>query len=114
MHLSNTKPLRAKARQRRGIWRNKSARGWDFWSFAESWGSKHLTSTAKRLGPANVILDDWEWLEASTAILKNTVPPCYNEPRYNEDPVITNNIWKPARITVQYVETNPAITKSPL
>ena len=31
------------------------------------------------------------------------------EPRYNEDPVITNNIWKPGRITVKYVETNPAI-----
>ena len=31
-------------------------------------------------------------------------------PRYNEDPVITNNIWKPGRITVKYVETNPAIT----
>ena len=34
----------------------------------------------------------------------------YNEPRYNEDPVITKNIWKPGRITVQCVETNPAIT----
>ena len=43
-----------------------------------------------------------------------TVAPRYNEPRYNEDPVITNNIWKPGRITVKYVETNPAITKSPL
>ena len=39
-----------------------------------------------------------------------TVAPRYNEPRYNEDPVITNNIWKPGRITVKYVETNPAIT----
>ena len=38
-----------------------------------------------------------------------TVAPLYNEPRYNEDPVITNNIWKPGRITVKYVETNPAI-----
>ena len=48
-----------------------------------------------------------------------TVVPRYNEPRYNEDPVITNNIWKPGRITVKYGETNPAITnpaimKSPL
>ena len=34
-------------------------------------------------------------------------------PRYNEDPIIMNNIWKPSRITVKYVETNPAITKSP-
>ena len=25
-------------------------------------------------------------------------------PLYNEDPVITNNIWKPGRITVKYVE----------
>ena len=33
----------------------------------------------------------------------------YNEPRYNEDPVITKNIWKPGRITVKCVETNPAI-----
>ena len=39
-----------------------------------------------------------------------TVAPRYNEPRYNEDPVITNNIWKPGRITVKYGETNPAIT----
>ena len=40
-----------------------------------------------------------------------TVGPRYNEPRYNEDPaVITNNIWKPGRIPVKYVETNPAIT----
>ena len=31
-------------------------------------------------------------------------------PRYNEGPIITNNIWKPGRITVKYVETNPAIT----
>ena len=30
--------------------------------------------------------------------------------RYNEDPVITNNIWKPGRITVKYGETNPALT----
>ena len=50
---------------------------------------------------------------------KSTVEPHYNEPRYNEDPVIKNNIWKPGRFTVKYVETNPAITnpaitKSPL
>ena len=31
-----------------------------------------------------------------------------------KDPVITNNISKPGRITVKYVETNPTITKSPL
>ena len=31
-------------------------------------------------------------------------------PRYNKDTIITNNIWKPGRITVKYVETNPAIT----
>ena len=24
------------------------------------------------------------------------------EPRYNEDPVITKNIWKPGRITVKF------------
>ena len=47
-----------------------------------------------------------------------TVAPRYNEPLYSEDPVITNNIWKPGRIAVKYVETNPAImnpaiTKSP-
>ena len=36
--------------------------------------------------------------------------PRYNEPRYNEDPVTTNNIWKSGRITVKYGETNPAIT----
>ena len=53
------------------IWRNKSACGWDFWSFIESWGSELLTSTASRLGPANAILDDREWLESSSAILKN-------------------------------------------
>ena len=35
----------------------------------------------------------------------DTVAPCYNE-----DPVITNNTWKPGRITVKYVETNLAIT----
>ena len=40
----------------------------------------------------------------------HTVAPRYNEPRYNEDPVLTNNIWKPGRITVEYVETNPVIT----
>ena len=48
-----------------------------------------------------------------------TVEPRNNEPRYNEDPVITNNISKPDRITVKYEETSPtitnsAITKSPL
>ena len=48
-----------------------------------------------------------------------TVKPRFNEPRHNEDPVITNNIWKPGRISVKYMETNPAITnpaitKSPL
>ena len=48
-----------------------------------------------------------------------TVAPRYSEPCYNEDPVITNNISKPGRITVKYVEmnpviTNPAVTKSPL
>ena len=48
-----------------------------------------------------------------------TVAPRYNELRYNEDPVRTKNIWKPGRIRVKYVETNPvktnpAITKSPL
>ena len=25
---------------------------------------------------------------------------------YNEDPVITRNIWEPGRITVKYLETN--------
>ena len=39
-----------------------------------------------------------------------TVEPRYNEPRYSEDPVTTNNIWKPGRITVKCMETNPAIT----
>ena len=39
-----------------------------------------------------------------------TVAPRYNEPHYDEDPVITNDIWKPSRSTVKYVETNPAIT----
>ena len=34
-------------------------------------------------------------------------------PRYNEDPVITNNIWKPGRIKVKYGETNPTITSPP-
>ena len=43
--------------------------------------------------------------------IRSTVAPRYNEPRYNEDPVITNNIWKPGRIAVKYGETNPAITK---
>ena len=45
---------------------------------------------------------------------RDTVAPRYNEPRYNENPVMTNNIWKPGRITVKYGETNPAKTKSPL
>ena len=40
----------------------------------------------------------------------NTVVPRYNEPLHNEDPVIKINIWKPGRITVNYVETSPAIT----
>ena len=31
-----------------------------------------------------------------------TVAPRYNEPRYNEDPVITNNIWKPGRMHNQF------------
>ena len=35
-----------------------------------------------------------------------TVAPRHNEPLYNEDPVIANNIWKPGRITVKYMETN--------
>ena len=43
-----------------------------------------------------------------------TVEPRYNEPCYSEDPVTMNNIWKPGRITVKYMETNPAMTKSPL
>ena len=43
-----------------------------------------------------------------------TVAPCYNKPRYNEDPIMTNNIWKHGRITVKFGETNPAIMKSPL
>ena len=32
------------------------------------------------------------------------------EPCYNEDLFKTKNFWKPSRITVKYVETNPAIT----
>ena len=68
-----------------------------------------------------------DWLIANLDTVKmkpkrldfGTVAPRYNEPCYNEDPVITNNIWKPGRITVKYGETNPAITnpaimKSPL
>ena len=48
--------------------------------------------------------------------LVDTVGPHYTD---NEDPVITNNIQKLGRITVKYMETNPAITnpaitKSPL
>ena len=41
---------------------------------------------------------------------RHTVEPRFNEPRFNEDPVITNNIWKPGRISVKCMETNPAIT----
>ena len=36
--------------------------------------------------------------------------PVITNPRSNEGPLITNNIWQPARITVKHVETNPAIT----
>ena len=54
------------------------------------------------------------WILTHLGARQNTAAPRYNEPRYNEDPVITNNIWKPGRITVKYGETNPAITKSPL
>ena len=43
-------------------------------------------------------------LRACEPRIDNTV-----EPGYNEDPVITENIWKPGRITVKYVETNPAV-----
>ena len=56
------------------------------------------------------------WREAKNFLLANfragysTVAPRYNEPCYNENLVITNNLWKPSRITVKYVETNPAIT----
>ena len=32
-----------------------------------------------------------------------TVAPHYNEPRYNKDPIITNNILEDGRITVKYV-----------
>ena len=38
--------------------------------------------------------------------------PRYNEPRDNEYPIITNNIWKPGRMTVKYVETNHGITNT--
>ena len=48
-------------------------------------------------------------IKAWLLIITSTVAP-----RYNKDPIITKNIWKPGRITVTYVETNPAITKSPL
>ena len=34
----------------------------------------------------------------------------YNEPHYNEDPVITKKIWKNGRMEVKYVETNPSMT----
>ena len=46
------------------------------------------------------------------ALLRACEPRIHNtvEPGYNEDPVITENIWKPGRITVKYVETNPVIT----
>ena len=27
--------------------------------------------------------------------------------RYNEDPVVANNIWKPGRTAVKYVEPTP-------
>ena len=46
--------------------------------------------------------------------MRATVAPRYNKPQHSKDPVIMNNISKPGRITVKYVETNPAITKSPL
>ena len=48
--------------------------------------------------------------EAAGSMNHSIVAPRDNEPCYNEDPVITNNIWKPGKITVKYVETNPAIT----
>ena len=43
-------------------------------------------------------------LRACEPRIDNTV-----EPGYNEDPDITENIWKPGRITVKYVKTNPVI-----
>ena len=61
----------------------------------------------------NVISKQYIWLKLpfrKRLFQGLTVAPRYNEPRYNEDPVITNNIWKPGKITVKYVETNPAIT----
>ena len=33
--------------------------------------------------------------------VQDTVAPRYNEPHINEDPVVTNNIWKHGRITVK-------------
>ena len=45
--------------------------------------------------------------------LKNNITFAHEDlskvsPRYNEDLIITNNIWKPDGNTVKYVETNPA------
>ena len=59
--------------------------------------------TAKNLMPPQI---------SNSSLYFLTVEPRYNEPRYNEDPVIiiTNNILKPGRISVKYMETNPAIT----
>ena len=45
----------------------------------------------------------------SPSLNKVIVSYCTVESCHNGDPVITKNIWKPGRITVKYVETNPAI-----
>ena len=53
----NVKPQGGEAGCRRGIWRNKSARGRDFWSFVESRGSGLLTLTVSGLSSTDAILD---------------------------------------------------------
>ena len=35
----------------------------------------------------------FSWLRLTSPVSVTTVAPCYNEPRYNEDPVILSSIW---------------------
>ena len=96
------------------------------WSFGEQWilfPSMFVSGNNKILGKQNSLFPKGPVIKCFVYNTKANVINTQHfslwsgvtvAPRYNEDPVITNNIWTPGRITVKYAETNPAIAKSPL
>ena len=106
-HFSSGIVERAKCER---AWKSPYARKGDI-----RWGERKMRDPHSSLSPPHVAFSLVGWFSRMLAFRLLYYPwgkmgdYSLSKPCHNKDPVITKNTWKPGRITVKYVETNPAI-----